>query len=340
VPLNIEVAPFEPAHAPLMVDLAARAFAIVARDERPADSPALVAHRHGDANPSGRAWIAIARDGGRAVACVAALPARFRRRDGRIVVGFQIGNYVVEAAAQRQGLGGRMLGELMRELARLPDAFVYGYPNRRSYAPLERLGYVCAARIPTLVLPPNAGSILAGSATSVRSSRGDAWDLSFARGADAERAVRAMKGGEDRSPGFVRDRDYFVWRFFGPESDSRYDFALCTSRDDGRSFALAMARHRFHGVRFAIVMDAYPNGIAEDRALALRAARVAARRFGAWFAYVNTNASRSRGEPWHVHVPDARNPRPVHLLVHPHHSAVTQGELGASLAMTADWNGF
>lgn len=340
MPLNIEVAPFEPAHAPLMVDLAARAFAIVAPDERPKDSEAFVAHRHGAANPSGTAWLAIARDDRRAIACVAALPARFRRRDGRLVVGYQIGNYVVDASAQRQGLGGRMLGELMGVLARLPDAFVYGYPNRRSYAPLERLGYVCAAKIPTFILPPAASSLFAGRASSVRSPSGAEWDLAVLRGADAERAVRAMDVADDRASGFVRDREYFSWRFFGPDCEDRYELALCTPRERGQSFALALSRHRFHGITFAILMDTFPSVIAAQRALALRAARIAGRRSGAWFAYVNTNAPPSRGDPWHVRVADARNPRPVHLLVHPTRSAVTPDELGASLAMTADWNGF
>jgi len=106
---------------------------------------------HGDANPSGRAWIAVARENGRDVASVAGLPARFRTRAGRTIVGYQIGTYVVDPSMQRQGLGSRILLELTRVLIGQPDSFVYAYPNPRSQAPLDRSATCARRRDPTFI---------------------------------------------------------------------------------------------------------------------------------------------------------------------------------------------
>lgn len=366
--LNIEVTPFDAAHAPAAVELAARAFTVVAADARPKDSAAFLGHIHGDANPAGRAWIAIARRAGRAVASVAAVPARFRTRAGRAIVGYQIGTFVVDPSMQRQGLGSQSLAELTRVLKALPDTFIYAYPNPRSQAVLDRLGYLRVAEIPTLIHPPGWRSLFAPGTTSLRDRAGREWDLTFLRAGDAEKAVRAVGELEREPAGFVRDRRYFLWRFFGPDSAQRYEFVVCTARGEKRAFVLALARHGFKGLRFTILVDAFPNIFAAepalvadepelladepallahkpalfagDPALAVRAAQVTGRRAGAWFVYLNTSARATPGTPWSVRLPRARNPRPVQLMIYPENSAISADELGASLAMTADWNGF
>ena len=338
--LSIDVTPFEPKHARAAVELAARAFTVVAADARPKDSPAFLAHIHGDANPAGRAWIAFARDDGRDVASVAAVPARFRTRAGRTVIGFQIGTFVVDPSAQRQGLGSRILTELTRVLIGLTDSFVYAYPNPRSQAALDRTGYLRVAEIPTRIHLPNFRSLVAARTPVVRDSDDSEWDLALVRGDEAERAVRTLAVLDREPTGFVRDRSYFLWRFFGPDCGERYEFVHCTSRADERGFVLAIARHRFKGLRFAILVDLFPNLFVDHHALAIRAAQIAGRRSGAWFVYVNTSAPPVRGVPWSVRLPYARNPRPVQLMIYPQNNAIEPEELRASLAMTADWNGF
>jgi len=337
---SIEVMPFEAKHAAAAVELAARAFTVVAADARPKDSAAFLAHIHGAANPAGRAWIAFAREEGRNVAAVAAVPARFRARADRGVTGYQIGTFVVDPSVQRQGLGSRILVELTRVLVELPDSFVYAYPNPRSQAALDRSGYLRVAEIPTIIHLPTYRSLVAKSATSLRDSPGSAWDLELVQANDAERAIRALGQLAHEPPGFVRDRSYFTWRFFGPDGSERYSFVRCTCAADRRSFVLALARHRFKGLHFAILADVFPNVFVENHALAIRAAQIAARRLGAWFVYVNTNAPGTSGVPWSVRLPRARNPRPVQLMIYPKNNAVAPDELRASLAMTADWNGF
>jgi predicted N-acetyltransferase YhbS len=338
--VRIDVTPFDASHAAQSVELAARAFTVVAEDARPKDSPAFLAHIHGDANPAGRAWIAVARKAGRAVASVAAVPARFRTRSARTVVGYQIGTFVVDASEQRQGLGSRSLAELTKVLITLPGAFIYAYPNPRSQAPLDRLNYQRVAEIPTRIHLPGWRSLSAKRATKIDDRAGNEWELEILRGSAAEVAVRAIDELENEPPGFVRDRRYFLWRFFGPDSADRYEFAVLRSRSTRRAFVLALARHSFKGQRFTILVDAYPNVFPERHALSIRAAQAAGRRSGAWFVYVNTNAEPTVGAPWSMRLPRARNPRPVQLMIYPVNNAISAEELDASLAMTADWNGF
>jgi GNAT superfamily N-acetyltransferase len=338
--IDIEVKPFDPALARAAVLLAQRAFAVVSADARPKDSPAFLAHIHGESNPAGKARIAFARQDGRDVATVAAVPARFRTRAGATVIGHQIGTYVVDPEFQRQGLGSRILLELTNVLTELPDSFVYAYPNPRSQAPLDRSGYLRVAEIPTRIHPPTARSLVAKGAKSLRDAGGCEWSLSLARGVEAERTVRDLRPLEREPEGFVRDRGYFLWRFFGPDCNERYEFMICRSLADERGFVLALARHRFKGASFAILVDAFPNVFVEQHSLAIRAAQVAGRDSGAWFVYLNTSAASVHGVPWSVRLPASRNPRPVQLMIYPKNNAISPDELRASLAMTADWNGF
>jgi RimJ/RimL family protein N-acetyltransferase len=338
--LNIDVTPFGPEHAALAVELAARAFTVVAADARPRDSAVFLGHIHGASNPSGRAWIAIAREEGRAVASVAAVPARFRTRAGKIVIGFQIGTFVVDPALQRQGLGTRILAELTRVLKELPDTFIYAYPNPRSQAVLDRSGYRRVAEIPTVIYLPRWRSLSAKRTRQLEDAGRATWDLAFPRGSEMEAALRAIGDLEVQPAGFIRDRSYFTWRFLGPECAERYDFVVCSARSTQRAFVLALARHQFKSLRFTILVDAFPNVFSTHHALAIRAAEVAARRSGAWFVYLNTSATSQVGTPWSVRLPADRNPRPVQLMLYPENSAIAPADLAESLAMTADWNGF
>jgi len=112
---------------------------------------------HGAKNPAGRAWIAVAREDDRAVGSAAALPARFARKDGRILIGWQVGTFVVDAAQQRKGIGTALLAALSGALKDRPDSFLYSYPNRRSIPVFERHGYSRKGRTPTRIFLPARG---------------------------------------------------------------------------------------------------------------------------------------------------------------------------------------
>ena len=331
--LTVDVSTFEDRHAELQVELGARAFAGVPEGARPKETPAFVGHIHGESNPAGAARLAFTRDGDRVVGSVAGVPYRFRRRDGTLVTGWQIGTFVVDQAVQRQGIGARMLNALTAELRRLPDSFVYSYPNGRSIPVFDRNGYVRVQTVPTRIYLPGPGAPAGFEARRIPAS-------------EVPSALAALAPTEGPA-GFVRDARYFQWRFLGPDAERRYRFLLCRARDSCAGFVLALARHRFAGLSFGVVADACPDVLDRWWGAALRAARGEARGEGAWLLYANTNverlgAARERpgAVPWSVTVPDGRNPRPIVLVLHAAGGAADPAEVAASLAMTADWGGF
>jgi predicted N-acetyltransferase YhbS len=332
--LNVEVTPFEDRHAEDQLELVRSAFSIVPEAARPKESVDSLRHIHGEANPAGRAWMAFARREGRAVGSVAAVPYRFRRLDAATVTGWQIGTFAVDASVQRQGLGRALLDALTATLERLPESFVYTYPNRRSIAVFDRHGYQRLGSIPTRIHPPWPGPASGWTARRIE-----------AREVPAELAQLAPP--DPPPPGFVRDAAYFRWRFCGPGAEERYRFVACRGASGREGLVVALASHRFLGLRFGVLADACPDVLDRHYGVALRAAGAEARRAGAWLLYVNSNvrrlgAGRARPArvPWSLPVPGARNPRPIELLYHPRGARVGAEELAGSLAMTADWGGF
>ena len=120
--LTVCVRAFEAADADVHAVLAQRAYAAVRAGERPRETAARRAHLHGDANPAGRAVVAVASLDGRVVGQASGLPARFVAGDGSACTGWQVGGFVVDPGVQRQGVGRALVAELTRDLAaRLVD---------------------------------------------------------------------------------------------------------------------------------------------------------------------------------------------------------------------------
>lgn len=330
--LSYETRPFEPDDARAYVELAADAFSVAPEGARPTDSAALVAHFHGDANPSGRAMVTLARSEGRVVGHVSAIPARFRKRDGTDAVGWQIGCFVVGASVQRQGVGRALLASLTDPLSKRERAFVYGYPNPRSFGVLVQHGYVSALRAPTWIACPSP--LRLGSKTHMRARDGTKWDVELVDAAGARSILDASPDKAPRAGAFVRDRAYFAWRTLHAEADARYRFASLRRRDGDETIVAALGSHRFKGITFTILVDAWPDVIEERLDLLVAAAgRLGPGRL----VYLNTN--RRVGTALSSRVPHARDPRPVELLLFPG-PAVSTAELGGAPVITADWMGF
>jgi predicted N-acetyltransferase YhbS len=327
--LKIHAHPAEPRDAELFVELAARAFAHVPEHARPKDRPEYVAHTHGPSNPAGRGLVALAESEGRVVGHVGAIPFRFLRRDGTRTTGWQIGCYVVDGSEQRKGIGQAILAELSAAVAREERrGFLFGYPNRRSLGPLLKLGGREVARARTLLVPPRPGRTL-------RDEQGRSWAVQQVDAEMAESALRHQRFGEPQRGAFVRDADYFRWRFLAGEAAPRYRFALAAPEGGGESLLLALAEHRVNGVRFTILVDAVPDVFGARMGLALRAARIAG---GGRPVYLTTNV-RWKGGPIAFALPERFDPRPVVDVLMPGGEEIAS-ELGEAPILTADWMGF
>jgi GNAT superfamily N-acetyltransferase len=276
--------------------------------------------------------VTLARSEGRVVGHVSAIPARFRKRDGTDAVGWQIGCFVVGASVQRQGVGRGLLASLTDPLAARERAFVYGYPNPRSFGVLLQHGYVSALRAPTWIACPSP--LRVGSTSRLRARDGTAWAVEHIDSSSA-RSMLEKEPERSRRPGaFVRDRAYFTWRTLHAEADARYRFVSLRRRDGDERIVAALGTHRFKGLTFTILVDAWPDVLDERMDVLVKAAgRCGTGRL----VYLNTN--RPIGTMLSARVPRARDPRPVELLLFPG-PTVSTGELGAAPVITADWMGF
>jgi hypothetical protein len=276
--------------------------------------------------------VTLARSEGRIVGHVSAIPARFEKKEGTQAVGWQIGCFVVGASVQRQGVGRALLASLTEPLSKRDRAFVYGYPNPRSFGVLVQHGYVSALRAPTWIACPSP--LRLGSASTVRARDGSVWDVERV---DAASARSILAQGTDRTPragAFVRDRAYFTWRTLHAEADARYRFVSLRRRGGDGTIVVALGSHRFKGLTFTILVDAWPDVIEERLGLLVE---VAGRMGPGRLVYLNTN--RPIDAVLSMRVPRARDPRPVELLVFPG-TAVATAEIGGAPVITADWMGF
>jgi predicted N-acetyltransferase YhbS len=324
---------FEAYDAELYVDLAATAFQLAPRNARPTHTAQLVAHLHGDANPAGRALVTLAFQDARPVGHVSALPFRFRRRDGTSVIGWQVGCFAVDASLQRQGVGRGLIAAISAELARRGTDFVYTYPNPRSSGVFRKHGYASAGRSPTWLACP--APLRTRYASRVTAKDGTVWDAELLDASGVRAALATQRDPEPRCAAFVRDRAYFRWRTLHAEADARYRFALLKQRATGETIAVALGAHRFSGLTFTILVDAWPDVLDSHLELCVRAAGALGR---GRLVYWNTNRPM-RGVALSARVPRARDPRPVELLLLPG-GALDANELALAPTITADWLGF
>lgn len=338
----IEVERFEASCSGIVADLARRAFATAGRDAQPDQSDAFIAHILGPLNPAGCSRLAIARDGGTAIGCLAATPARFQTDEGRLVTGHQIGYFFVDRCAQGWGVGTTLLAELGGALGGDPDAFVYTYPNPRSIGLFDRSGYQRLATIPTCVFPVWPRRRKRRSGPFEIPSYGDSWVVEELDADSAEASARQSFGEGAHETGWVRDNRFFAWRYCAPPAHGRYRFLSCRARETDELLLVVLAHHRFSGASFTIVVDLLARDPTGSVSTAVKAAR---RTGGTPFVYANTNFDRlGKGEtaplPLRLAVPGFANPRPVELLWIADSRAITRQDLLKSLVMTGDWLGF
>jgi predicted N-acetyltransferase YhbS len=339
--LKVEAHRFEPEHAEPLQALMQRAFSIVPEDARPKDTPAFLTHMLGQANPAGSAMLSIASDDDRWVGSASGTAMRFRRSDGKIVTGYQVGYFVVDSSVQRQGMGKKLIQSLTEALRQLPDSFIYTYPNARSIAVFDRLQYQRLKSVSTRILLPHPSMFTGASRGQLNLGNGIKADLEFVDSQSLLQRLENIRVDDGKKAGFVRDVAYFKWRFLGPDADRRYHFVYV--RANGSDTVLALARHGFHGIKFAVLVDALPELTAERYSLITRAAQAAGWKNQAPFVYLNTSIGSGlafQASTGGVDVPDRFNPRPVRLLMEPQTSTIKPEELSDSLIMTADWMGF
>lgn len=328
--LNVTTHPFEPSDARTYVDLAADAFGIVPAWQRPRDTVEFVAHLHSDANPAGRALVALARDGERVVGHFSGIPARLRRLDGSIAIGWQLSCFAIARDVQRQGIGTQLVGALLDAVARKPEDFVYVYPNPRSLGVFLRHGGRYLDDAPSVLVAP--GAARRGRATW---ARGVTWRPVDA--AEAGRIAARMPASAPRAGAFVKDAAFFTWRFLGPDADRRTRFVAVATPEG--EILLVLASHRAKGVTFTVLVDVLPDVLPERYGLVLRCARAAG---GGRPVYLTTNLEGrvdTRDAPWRVRVPRRFDPRPVGTMILPR-TTLADDDLRRAPVITGDWMSF
>jgi hypothetical protein len=138
----------------------------------------------------------------------------------------------------------------------------------------------------------------------------------------------------------VRDARYFEWRFAAEEAEGRYRFVHCREKSGAAAFVIALAAHRFAGLPFGVLADAYPDVLDTHLGTAVRASLAEGRKDGSRLLYATATIRDGSRAPWSVAVPESRDPRPVVLVVHEETKVVAPAEIAASRVMTADWGGF
>jgi GNAT superfamily N-acetyltransferase len=342
--VKIEISVFDPSYAPAMARVAQRAFAEIPEQAQPSLTADFVAHILGVSNPAGSSRVALAYEEGEVLGSVAAIPTRFRRQDGRVVTGNQVGFFFVDHRAQGRGFGAALLAELTATIRDDADSFIYTFPNPRSIGLFDNYGYERVASIPTYVYPTTPRAILARMTAKkvLRERGGRVWEFESLDAGAAERSAHEFPAEPARDVGLIRDGAYFAWRYCGTDADKRYRFVLCRAEEEHEWFLLVLAHHRFSGIRFAIVADVLSADLPYAYGRAVQAARLMG---DSAFVYANTNLKRIPGArasalPIGVPIPCTANPRPVELLAFGRAGALPREELAAGAVMTADWMGF
>jgi predicted N-acetyltransferase YhbS len=320
----------ESADARSFVEIARRAFSSYPPHARPKDTVAFVEHTHGPSNPAGRAWVAVAEENGAVVAHVSVIPFRFRRADGRTILGWQVSCYAVDLHLQGKGHGHALLEELLKKVREeCPGDFVYTFPSPRSWPRFQKVGGRELAASPAHLFLPSFRR------NEFHDAEGLRWRVAEADAETARRAVDAQVDAPPRTGAFVRDRAYFRWRYLDPPSAERYRFAIAEPEDGGGSVVIALADHSMRGQRFAILADACPDVLDSRLGTAVAAARAAS---AGRPLYLTTNV-RWRGGPHALRVPRRFDPRPVATFLMPGCDEVAP-ELARAPILTGDWMSF
>jgi len=237
--------------------------------------------------------------------------------------------FVVDGSVQRQGVGQALFAELLAAIGRDErGGFVFTHPNPRSHGLFLRFGARELVRARTLLIAP----ALRRGWTDEQERR---WKVSELDPESARAELSRLAFPEPQRGAFLRDAEFFRWRFLDAPAAPRCRFARAAPDGGGESLLLAFGEHRARGVRFTILVDAVPDPFRGRFALALRAARGAG---GRRPLYLTTNARWEDG-PLAFSVPRALDPRPVFLVLFPGHDELAP-ELAQAPILTGDWMSF
>jgi GNAT superfamily N-acetyltransferase len=310
--LRVDVVEFAPEHASHIAAITTSAFANIAEAQRPVGlSVDTISTWLGPGNPAGRSTVAMATVGDRPAGCCVGMANRFRTTAGRVLTAHHIGFFFVSADVQGKGVGRRMLEQLTAHLTRIPDSFIYSFPNARSIPVFRKLGYASVTRLPTTIVPKHV--VPRGARTQSPGAGLPTWTYDY------------------QGVGFLRDREVFQWRYNVP---GRY--SLLEIKGAQRSCLAVLTVHRFAGVQFTVLVDIFSARIAEDVPAVLQEVRGV--REGGRLCYVTTNLLQGL-LPLRASVPGALNPRPVELLLWPN-ALITRDDLASVPYLTGDWLGF
>ena len=188
-------------------------------------------------SPAGEAVISSVLIQGEVVASVSALPTLFQTPSG-VKKGWQIGDIATLPPVRRKGLYRSCLNALVGLLG---DDLLVCFPNDRSKAAIEEMGFRFATDVRTFVRPLNPFAPRAAEARPESSSG------AFEKLTPTGRSDRYS---------FFRNRDHLEWRY-RKNPACRYDVVAA---DEGYS---VLRSFRLFGTAISIVMEV---GAASDRA--------------------------------------------------------------------------
>ena len=234
-----------------------------------------------DRNPAGEGIVSLAVDGGEVVG-VAAM-SFFRTRLNGVETRLAIPvNVATDARYRGQGVFSRLERENEEAAAAAGSPLTVTFPNAKSYPIfVGRLGWIDLPRLRLWARPLRAAGVVryllgrAGEHGGLRAPSTDAWTLHglevralerFGPDLDALGRQAAASHGSH----FVRDAEYFNWRYL----DSPRDYRCFGAYRDGELAGVAIVGHTFkHGVSAGFLADlvAAPEDGRAVRALVSRA---------------------------------------------------------------------
>ena len=258
------------------------------------------------ANPSGASVVTVASQGERWLGLVAGLATDVVLPDGRTERAFQIGDFMVDQAVQRQGIGGRLLEGLLAFL-RTQGYAVYTFPNRRSVEVFLRQGFEEIRSLQPLLFAPLPGR-WARRRLAARGLR--------ARGLTLEQASRLadeLANQPRATPEIRKNSRYLRWRYAEMRDSAEFHF-LGIETDDGTAAGLVVSTsYRFRGIPFGVVVDVLGgDGFREPLHCGVGLGA------GGWVGFSTVERDSDwPAPPLAIELPARFQPRPVRLLVPP-----------------------
>ena len=252
-----------------------------------------------ETNPSGKSLITVARLEDRWVGAVSAIPTNLVRNSS-VRTSLQIGDFMVDAEQQGQGIGFRMLEDLTRCLAQ-SDRRVYTFPNSRSIGLFLKQGYRELKRLPSTLF-----GLVPGLPLLKRGVHSE--DLVLA---DAAAVADKLARAGTLPTSLLKDGAYLRWRYSEIRAPAQYRFTVIRPRSGQGEQLLVSTRYRFKGIPFVVLLDVIPRKRHERISLTHLS--------GGWslgFGHRERDLADFRPRAG-IEASDRFDPRPMRLLVPP-----------------------